>query len=87
MLAKCDLVDRIPASLFNKMQSGSSANNIISKMMTLPELAELLSVSPTTIYRMTEGRKIRFYKIKGSIRFRKEDVLAYMNANCYEPIK
>ena len=56
-------------------------------MITLPELAELLSVSPTTIYRMTEGRKIRFYKIKGSIRFRKEDVLAYMNANCYEPIK
>lgn len=36
---------------------------------------------------MTEGRKIRFYKIRGSIRFRKEDVLAYMNANCYEPIK
>lgn len=87
MLTRCSLVGYVPASLLNKMQSGSSTNNIISKMITLPELAELLSVSPTTIYRMTEGRKIRFYKIKGSIRFRKEDVLAYMNANCYEPIK
>lgn len=55
-------------------------------MITLPELAELLSVSQTTVYRMTEGREIRYYKIKGSIRFRKEDVLAYMNQNCYEPL-
>lgn len=56
-------------------------------MITLPELAELLRVSQTTIYRMTEGRKIRFYKIKGSIRFKQEDVLTYMKNNCYEPIK
>lgn len=68
------------------MQLGSNANNRINKMMTLPELAELLRVSPTTIYRMTEGRKIRFYKIKGSIRFREDDVVDYMNNNCYEPI-
>lgn len=69
------------------MQLGSSDNNRISSIITPKELALLLKVSNTTIYRIIEGRKISFYKINGSIRFRQIDVETYMNGNRFEPLK
>jgi len=69
------------------MQPGSSEHNRISSLITPKELALLLKVSGTTIYRIIEGRKISFYKINGSIRFRLVDVEAYMNTNRFEPLK
>lgn len=69
------------------MQLGSSENNQIPSLMTPKDLALLLKVSGTTIYRIIESRKISFYKINGGIRFKQTDVEAYMNANRFEPIK
>jgi excisionase family DNA binding protein len=69
------------------MQLGSSDNNKIPGLITPKDLALLLKVSNTTIYRIIEGRKISFYKINGSIRFRQIDVETYMNGNRFEPLK
>lgn len=69
------------------MQLGSSEHNQISSLITPKDLAVLLKVSNTTIYRIIEGRKISFYKINGSIRFRQADVEAYMKVNRFEPLK
>jgi len=69
------------------MQPGSSENNKISSLITPKDLALLLKVSNTTIYRIIEGRKISFYKISGSIRFKQADVEAYMTQNRFEPLK
>jgi excisionase family DNA binding protein len=69
------------------MQLGSSEHNQISSLITPKDLAVLLKVSNTTIYRIIESRKISFYKINGSIRFRHIDVETYMNGNRFEPLK
>jgi len=69
------------------MQLGSNEHNQILSLMTPKDLASFLKVSNTTIYRIIEGRKISFYKVNGSIRFKRSDVEAYMDTNRFEPLK
>jgi len=69
------------------MQLGSNENNRISKLLTPKDLALLLNVSQTTIYRIIESQKILFYKIGGSIRFKQADIEDYLDKNRFEPLK
>lgn len=69
------------------MQLSSSENNKIQSLITPKDLALLLKVSNTTIYRIIESRKISFYKINGGIRFKQADIEAYMSENRFEPFK
>jgi len=50
------------------------------------ELALLLNVSKVFIYRLIYQRLIPFYKVGRNIRFRKADVLAYLDKNCIKSI-
>jgi len=56
------------------------------KLLAPNELAELLNISKTTVYRLVERRAIRFYKIAGCLRFDLKDVEAYLQSGCVEPI-
>lgn len=57
------------------------ANKIIHKPFLTPgDLATFLSISIPTVYRLIEQRVIQFHKIGGSLRFKKEDVEAYLNS-------
>lgn len=56
------------------------------KMITPIELANSLHISRTSVYRLIDQRKIPFYKIKGSIRFKQDDVMNYLENNRIEPI-
>jgi excisionase family DNA binding protein len=48
-------------------------------MITIEELAEMLKVSPRTIYRMLEKEELPFaIKIQGSWRFMEEDIMAWL---------
>lgn len=60
--------------------------NTIPRLYSINEIAELLGVSKTTIYRLVETRKITFYKIKGCVRFSEHDVYKYLNENCIRPV-
>lgn len=51
---------------------------ICGRLLTIPEVADRLQVSPATVYRR-QG-KIGTVKIGRAIRFRLEDVLAYIEA-------
>ena len=55
-------------------------------MITPRELAVSLHISRTSVYRLIDQRKIPFYKIKGSIRFKQDDVMSYLENNRIEPI-
>lgn len=57
-----------------------------TKLYTVKDLMKILNVSQNTIYRLTDDRKISFYRIKGSIRFTENDVLKYLEKNRIEPI-
>ena len=56
------------------------------QLITTDELAKILNVSQTTIYRIIEARKIPFYRVSGSIRFDKKDVANYLNEKRVESI-
>ncbi|MDD4303929.1 MAG: helix-turn-helix domain-containing protein [Patescibacteria group bacterium] len=55
-------------------------DKIINKPFLTPiDLAKFFSISTPTVYRLVDQRVIKFYKIGGSLRFKKEDVLAYLD--------
>jgi excisionase family DNA binding protein len=56
------------------MNDVSTTNNLI----TPEELASLLRMSKPSVYRLIEKRKIPFYKISGSIRFKISDIKKYI---------
>lgn len=57
----------------NKPRTAAAA-----EFYTTQELAELLRVTPTTIYRMAGRGELPFYSIGRSMRFRKADVEEFL---------
>jgi excisionase family DNA binding protein len=47
-------------------------------LITVRELAETLRVSTTSVYRLVERRDIPFHRLPRGLRFRREDVDAYL---------
>ena len=45
--------------------------------MTVKEVSELLRISPATVYRLIESRKMPYLKVGGQIRFRKLSIDAW----------
>jgi excisionase family DNA binding protein len=56
-------------------------------LLSPQDVAEILRVSVATIYRLVEKREIRFYKVRGSLRFNQIDVINFLNGHCVESIK
>jgi excisionase family DNA binding protein len=57
------------------------------KLLTVAEVADLLSVSESLVYRLKDEGKLRSYRIgKGAIRFLGEDVTEYVE-NCAIEVK
>ena len=59
---------------------------ITNKLLTPDQLADFLNISKTTVYRLIDSRKIPFYKIGGSIRFDKKDIMNYLQESKINPI-
>jgi excisionase family DNA binding protein len=55
-------------------------------MLTPSELAGLLKISKAGVYRLIEQRRIPFVKVMRSLRFDKEDVLAFLQDNRIESV-
>ncbi len=59
--------------------------NVLEKLLSVPEAAQVLSVSCGWIYAATSGRKIKFFKIGGAVRFRESDLIAYLESCTVSP--
>jgi excisionase family DNA binding protein len=55
-------------------------------LLTPDEVAELLRVSKTSVYRLVERRAIRFYRVCGLLRFERDDVHEFIGDGCVEPM-
>jgi excisionase family DNA binding protein len=64
------------------MNGALNTNNLI----TPEELASILRMSESSIYRLVKERKIPFYKISGSLRFKISEIEGYINNGRVEPI-
>jgi len=49
-------------------------------LMTVPEVADTLRVSPATVYRLVEQRRLPFYRVSGVLRFSGTDLALYLSA-------
>ena len=56
-------------------------------LLTLQEVADFFRVSKTTIYRMVQSRIVPFYKIGGNLRFKKGEMLEYLESQRVRPIE
>jgi len=64
------------------MKTWSIPENLIKKQFLSPkELKEILGVSLLTVYRLVDSRKIPAFKIGNSLKFMKEDIIAYLDKN------
>ena len=60
--------------------------NTLPNMFTPDDLARYFRISKTGVYRLVEKRQIPFYRVGGSLRFAKSDVLAYLGGNRIESV-
>lgn len=64
-------------------------NNSEQPLMTVTDVAARLKVSPSLVYQMVESGKLVVYRIgngRGAIRFRPEDIEAYLESCRIEKI-
>ncbi len=57
------------------------------KLLVVPEVAKMLDVSTATLYRLVERRCIAHYRIPGGLRFRQEDIDAYLARRHVESVQ
>lgn len=68
--------------------TGSHEPKLAEKeLLTVDDLAQFLSISKSSVYRMVERRSIRFYPLARHLRFRRSDVEAYLASRVVEPIE
>lgn len=48
-------------------------------MLTVEQVCDYLQISKTTIYRWVKAGQIRFYKAGAKLRFKKEDIEAFLH--------
>jgi len=58
----------------------------LADLLTIAEAAELLRISISSARRLQQRRLIPFFKIGGSVRVSKEDVMSYLAKHRIEPI-
>lgn len=56
------------------------------EFLSAEQLAVLLGISRASVYRLMGRRLIPFYKLGHNIRFKKADVLDYLEKNCIRSI-
>jgi excisionase family DNA binding protein len=64
-----------PALLFDKQpyEPGPAI-----ELLTIPEAGKFLRISASGMRRLQQGRRIPFFKVGGSIRFAKSDLVSYL---------
>lgn len=56
------------------------------ELLSISEAAEFLTISESGVRRLIDKRAIPFFKVLGSIRLAREDLLAYLEENRIEPL-
>ena len=59
----------------------------LAELLTIAEVAEILRVSVSSVRRLQQQRVIPFYKVGGSVRLNKRDVISYLAKQRVEPVE
>ena len=58
----------------------SRSQRVLEKLLTVDEVAELLALSPRTIYKWTTSRRIPFLRVGRRLRFSESDLKAWLDS-------
>lgn len=58
----------------------------IAALLDIADVARLLKISVPSVRRLQQRRSIPFFKVGGSVRFTRSDVIAYLERNRVEAI-
>jgi excisionase family DNA binding protein len=72
-----------PVLLFENMPTDSSQT---MELLTIAGVAEFLKISKSTARRLQQQRLIPFFKVGGSVRFTKSDLVSYLEKQRVETI-
>ena len=61
-------------------------SNQTTELLTPEDVARMLKISKAGVYRLINRRFIRFYKVMGSIRFEKGDIVSFLENNRFEVV-
>ena len=61
-------------------------SNPTTELLTPREVGQILKISQAGVYRLINKRVIRFYKVMGSIRFEKGDIVSFLENNRVEVV-
>lgn len=78
--------DRVirPVSLFDNESTDSTLS--IEQLLTIAEVAMMLKVSAPSVRRLQQKRRVRYYKVGGSVRFTEKDILAFLEESKVEVV-
>lgn len=57
----------------------------LPRMLTIKEVASLLNVSIRTVHTIIKNRQLRFYRVRGQLRFDLADVNDYLQKRAVKP--
>jgi excisionase family DNA binding protein len=60
--------------------------DVAPELLTVAEVAEILTISVPTVRHLQQQRRIPFYKVGGSLRFARSDIVAYLHKRRVQPI-
>jgi len=69
------------------VRATDSTDEKTQEFYTVKELASYLRVTPATIYRYVEKRRIRVHRLPRGLRFRKTDIDEFLNSQITPRIK
>jgi excisionase family DNA binding protein len=80
------LLEEVERRVSNEQHSAQKNEQPLKKgLLTLQEAADYLSLTPNALYAATARRQFPFVKMGRRIRFREEDLRAFISANLVEP--
>ena len=68
------------------MQGEDKQERAQAPLLTAAEVAELLNISLASVRRLQSDRHIPFFKVGGSVRFSRADIIAYLEQQRVEAI-
>lgn len=75
-------------ALYNLTMTASSQQLSTGiQLLTVKEVAEMLGVTSSSVYRMVDKRVIASYRIRSGLRFQLQDVVEYLNSCRREAIR
>jgi excisionase family DNA binding protein len=74
------------ADLYCSLKNMPTDSTQTMELLTIAEVAEFLKISVPSARRLQQRRLIPFFKVGGSVRFNRNDVLSYLDKKRVEAI-